>query len=108
MIDWVRDAGRPVLPPGAITTHLGSKHGKQICVGPVVRTARFSESTCGTMWLSGAGQQDSQRVAVQKYSPRVNAEWLRGAVVDLSLTERTVDQHVVVEVHGEADVHTAP
>jgi anti-sigma B factor antagonist len=28
--------------------------------------------------------------------------------VDLSLTERTVDQHVVVEVHGEADVHTAP
>ena len=28
--------------------------------------------------------------------------------MDLSLTERTVDQHVVVEVHGEADVHTAP
>src|SRR6185437_3289542 len=26
----------------------------------------------------------------------------------LSLTERTVDQHVVVEVHGEADVNTAP
>jgi anti-sigma B factor antagonist len=43
-----------------------------------------------------------------KYPPRQVAVCLRGAVVDLSLTERTVDQHVIVEVHGEADVHTAP
>ena len=28
--------------------------------------------------------------------------------MDLSLNERTVDQHVVIEVRGEVDVHSAP
>jgi hypothetical protein len=65
MIDWARDADRHMLPLGAITTHLGSKHGKQIRVRPLARTARFGEPTCGTMWLSDAGQRDSQRVAVR-------------------------------------------
>jgi anti-sigma B factor antagonist len=31
-----------------------------------------------------------------------------GAVVDLSLTERTVESQAVVEVRGEVDVHSAP
>jgi anti-sigma B factor antagonist len=33
---------------------------------------------------------------------------LKGVVVDLNLSERAVDPHVIVEVRGEVDVHSAP
>jgi anti-sigma B factor antagonist len=32
----------------------------------------------------------------------------RGGIVDLSLSENTIDSQVIVEVRGEVDVHSAP